>query len=370
MAHTSTALSRRQFAQAAIATLGAAALGCTLTGCGDSGSSSSAGGANGKVYVFNAGEYIDPDVIPQFEEETGIQVVYDTFETLEAMYPIIEQGQIRYDVVCPSDYMIQKMIANNLLAKLDWDNIPNYQYIGEQFKEQAKAFDPTGDYAVPYTWGTVGILYNPTKMDSVPEEWSWDILWDPTYKDEILMQKSVRDAFAVALRRLGYSINTTDPDEIAEARDLLIEQKPLVQAYVIDQVRDKMIGGEATLGVIYSGEYMFCKEENPDLEYVVPKEGSNIWLDCWVVPANAENKANAEAWINFLCRPDIALKNFEYITYATPNTGAMEEIDQDLLDDPGIFATDETIGSCETFQWLGDESERLYNDAWTEVLSE
>ena len=132
---------------------------------------------------------------------------------------------------------------------------------------------------------------------------------------------------------------------------------------------DKMIGGEATLGVIYSGEYMFCKEQNPDLEYVVPVEGSNVWLDCWVVPANAESKENGEKWINFLCRPDIALKNFEYITYATPNTGAMEEIDEEILNDPGVFATDETVGSCETFQWLGDDAERAYNDAWTEVLS-
>lgn len=362
-------LSRRQFAKAAVAALGAAGLAATLSGCGESGNGAGSTSGNGKVYVFNAGEYIDPDVIPQFEEETGIEVVYDTFETLEAMYPIIEQGQIKYDAVCPSDYMIQKMIANNLLAKLDFSKIPNYQYIGEKYKEAARAFDPNNEYSVPYTWGTVGILYNPTKMDEVPEEWSWDILWDPKYENEILMQKSVRDAFAVALRKLGYSINTTDPNEIAEARDLLIEQKPLVQAYVIDQVRDKMIGNEATMGVIYSGEYMFCKEENPDLEYVVPVEGSNLWFDCWVVPANAENKENAEAWINFLCRPDIALKNFEYITYATPNTGAMEQIDEEILNDPGVFATDEIMGSCETFSWLGDDAERVYNDAWTEVLS-
>ena len=225
-------LSRRTFVKAA--SCAAAALGmAALTGCGES-NGGSADGSNSTVYVFNAGEYIDESVIQQFTDETGIRVVYDTFETLEAMYPIIEQG------------------------------------------------------------------YNPTKMDEVPEEWSWDILWDPKYENEILMQKSVRDAFAVALRKLGYSINTTDPDEIAEARDLLIEQKPLVQAYVIDQVRDKMIGGEATLGVIYSGEYMFCKEQNPDLEYVVPVEGSNVWLDCWVVPANAESKENGEKWINFL----------------------------------------------------------------------
>lgn len=341
----------------------AALMVLALAGCGGGNS-----GSEEVVYVYNWGEYIDESVIPQFEEETGIKVVYDTFETNEAMYPIIEQGQAVYDVVCPSDYMIQKMIANDLLAEINFDNIPNIQYIGDAYMEASQGFDPGNKYSVPYTWGTVGILYNPTMVDEPIT--SWSVLWDEKYSGEILMQKSVRDAFAVALAYQGSSINSTDQDEILAARDLLIQQKPLVQAYVIDQVRDKMIGNEAAIGVIYSGEYLYCKEENPDLAYVVPEEGSCLWFDSWVIPKNAENKENAEKFIDFLCRPDIALKNFEYITYATANTGAMEEIDEETLNDVGVFADQETMDRCEVFTWLGEETEAFYNECWTQVLAE
>lgn len=358
-------LSRREaIALGAAALGGAATLG--LSGCGGGGGESGDGGKK-VVYVYNWGEYIDESVIEQFTEETGIEVVYDTFETNEVMYPIIEQGQTVYDAVCPSDYMIQKMIANNLLAEINFDNIPNIEYIGQEYIDATEGYDPGHSHSVPYTWGTMGILYNTTMVSEPPT--SWGVLWDEQYKDSILMQKSVRDLLAVGLKYLGYSLNTTETSEIEEARDILIEQKPLVQAYVIDQVRDKMIGGEAALGVIYSGEYLFCKDQNPDLAYVVPDEGSNIWFDSWVIPANAENKENAEAWINFLCRPDIALKNFEYITYATPNTGAMEDIDEEILNDPGAFADAETMDRCEVFTWLGDEVEEVYNDAFNEILA-
>lgn len=341
----------------------AALMVLALAGCGGGNS-----GSEEVVYVYNWGEYIDESVIPQFEEETGIKVVYDTFETNEAMYPIIEQGQAVYDVVCPSDYMIQKMIANDLLAEINFDNIPNIKYIGEAYMEASQGFDPGNKYSVPYTWGTVGILYNTTMVDEPIT--SWSVLWDEKYSGEILMQKSVRDAFAVALAYQGNSINSTNQDEILAARDLLIQQKPLVQAYVIDQVRDKMIGNEAAIGVIYSGEYLYCKEENPDLAYVVPEEGSCLWFDSWVIPKNAENKENAEKFIDFLCRPDIALKNFEYITYATANTGAMEQIDEETLNDVGVFADQETMDRCEVFTWLGEETEAFYNECWTQVLAE
>ena len=344
-----------------IALLLAALMVLALAGCG-------AGGDQEVVYVYNWGEYIDESVIPQFEEETGIKVIYDTFETNEAMYPIIEQGQTAYDVVCPSDYMIQKMIANDLLAEINFDNIPNLEYVGQSYLDASKGFDPENKYSVPYTWGTVGILYNTTMVDEPIT--SWSVLWDEKYAGEILMQKSVRDAFAVALAYQGHSINSTDETEIAAARDLLIEQKPLVQAYVVDQVRDKMIGNEAALGVIYSGEYLFCHQENPDLAYVVPDEGSCLWFDSWVIPKNAENKENAEAWINFLCRPDIAKKNFEYITYAVANEGAIAELDEEVVNDPGVFATQEIMDRCEVFTWLGEETESFYNDCWTQVLAE
>ena len=332
------------------------------------GASAGNGNTDNQLIVYNWGEYMDPDVIDLFEEETGIRVIYEEFETNEIMYPKVKAGAVAYDLVCPSDYMIQKMIDNDLLAEINFDNVPNIRNIGSVYMEKSKAFDPENKYSVPYTWGTVGILYNKT-MVSEPVD-SWKILWDSKYSDSILMQDSVRDAFAVALKYLGYSLNSTNIQELTEAQSLLISQKPLVQAYVIDQVRDKMIGNEAALGVIYSGEAIFTQKENPDLEYVIPKEGSNLWIDSWVIPKNAQHKENAEKFINFLCRPDIALKNFEYITYSTPNTEARKLIeDEDIRNSKIAFPDDEMLADCETFQYLGQDADELYNRLWREVKS-
>ncbi|MCI7261941.1 MAG: extracellular solute-binding protein [Otoolea sp.] len=331
-----------------------------------------------ELYVYNWGEYIDETVVEQFEEETGIKVTYDQFETNEEMYPIIEAGAVNYDVVCPSDYMIQKMVENDLLAEINFDNIPNIENIDPKYMEMSREFDPENKYSVPYTWGTVGILYNTRLIEEkgLPVPTRWSDLWNPAYKGEILMQDSVRDAFMVALKSLGYSMNTENIAELQEARQLLIDQKPLVQAYVIDQVRDKMIGGEAAIGVIYSGEMLYIQEEvasqNLDytLEYVIPEEGTNLWLDSWVIPANAKNKENAEKWIDFLCRPDIALKNFEYITYATPNKAAKELLDEDLQNNKAVFPDFESLENCEVFRYLGDEADGVYNSLWKEVKSQ
>ena len=321
-----------------------------------------------KVVVYNWGEYIDPEVLSMFEKETGIDVVYEEFETNEILYPKVSSGAIAYDAICPSDYMIQRMMENDLLAEINFENIPNIKYIGEDYMEQSRQFDPENKYSVPYCWGTVGILYNKTMVDEPVD--SWAILWDEKYKDNILMQDSVRDAFGVALKYLGYSLNSTDLDELTEARDLLIGQKPLVQAYVIDQVRDKMIGNEAAIGVIYSGEAIYTQKENPDLEYVVPKEGSNIWIDSWVIPKNAENKENAEKFINFLCRPDIALMNFEYITYSTPNTAAREMIEDESVRNSEIAFPDlSSLPELETFQYLGQKADEVYGELWNQVKS-
>ena len=323
---------------------------------------------NGQVIVYNWGEYIDPEIIDLFEEETGIDVIYEEFETNEIMYPKIQSGAIAYDVVCPSDYMIQRMIENDLLAEINYDHIPNLKYIGDNYIKMSRQFDPENKYSVPYLWGTVGILYNKKMVDEPVD--SWGILWDKKYEDSILMQDSVRDAFAVALKYLGYSLNSTDLDELEAAKNLLIEQKPLVQAYVIDQVRDKMIGGEAALGVIYSGEALYCQQENPDLDYVIPKEGTNIWIDSWVIPKNAKNVENAEAFINFLCRPDIAKMNFDYITYSIPNTAGRDLIeDESLRNSPITFPDDSKLENCETFQFLGDDNDALYNRLWREIKS-
>ena len=322
-----------------------------------------------QVIVYNWGEYLDPEVITLFEKETGINVVYEEFETNEIMYPKVQSGAIAYDVVCPSDYMIQRMIENDLLAELNFDNIPNIKNIGQEYFKQSRQFDSENKYSVPYCWGTVGILYNKTMVDEPID--SWSVLWDEKYKDSILMQDSVRDAFAVALKYKGHSLNSTDLDELEEAKELLIKQKPLVQAYVIDQVRDKMIGNEAAIGVIYSGEAIYTQLENPNLEYVIPKEGSNVWIDSWVIPKNAKHKENAEDFINFLCRPDIAKMNFDYITYSTPNTAARE-----LIEDPAIrnskiaFPDASELERCETFQFLGDKNDAIYKKLWREIKSQ
>ena len=331
--------------------------------------------ASNELYVYNWGEYIDESVIQDFEAETGIHVVYDLFETNEEMYPVIEAGGVAYDVVCPSDYMIQKMVENDMLAEIDFDNIPNIDQIDPEYMERSKAFDPENKYSVPYTWGTVGILYNDKRLEELGVEPpdSWMDLWDPRLSGEILMQDSVRDAFMCALKPLGYSLNSTDPGELEEAKELLIQQKPLVQAYVIDQVRDKMLGEEAAVGVIYSGEMLYLQElaEGKDfhLEYVIPQEGTNLWIDSWVIPKNARNKENAEKWIDFLCRPDIAKRNFEYITYATPNRGAFELLDPELQQNKAVFPDWDSLQDAEVYQYLGDEVDSLYNELWKEVKS-
>jgi spermidine/putrescine transport system permease protein len=321
-----------------------------------------------KLIVYNWGDYVDPKTIELFEEETGISVTYEEYETNEIMYPKILSGAIAYDVVCPSDYMIQRMIENDLLAKLNLDNIPNIKNMDSIYMEQSRSFDPDNAYSVPYCVGTVGILYNKTMVHEPVD--SWDILWDSKYADSILMQDSVRDAFAVALKRREYSLNSSKVDQLIQAKDDLIAQKPLVQAYVVDQVRDKMIGNEAALGVIYSGEAGYTKRENPNLEYVIPKEGSNVWIDSWVIPKNAKNKENAEKFINFMCRPDIALMNFEYLTYTTPNKAARALIkDEETRNSKILFPNAEDLTNCETFQFLGDDVDSYYNELWNKVKS-
>ncbi len=325
---------------------------------------------SGEVVVYNWGEYIDPDVLKQFEEETGIKVVYEEFETNEIMYPKVAAGAAAYDLICPSDYMISKMIDNDLLQPINYDHIPNFKNIDETYLEQSRGFDPDLQYSIPYCWGTVGILYNKSMIEEGDTVDSWEILWDEKYKDSILMQDSVRDAFMVPEKMLGYDINTVDEDEIKECSEKLIEQKPLVQAYVVDQVRDKMIGSEAALGVIYSGEAIYTQRENEDLEYVIPKEGSNVWIDSWVIPKDARNVENAEKFLDFLCRGDIALKNFEYITYSTPNKAARELIeDEDIRNSTIAFPTAEMLKNCDVYKYIGEDGDALYQKYWDKVKS-
>ena len=341
-----------------------------VTNTAEQGEQADAQGDN-VVMVYNAGEYIDPEVPKLFEEETGIKVIYDTFETNEEMYPVIQAGGVVYDAVCPSDYMIEKMMQNHLLQEVDFNNVPNIKEIGKDYMKMCEQFDPGNKYVVPYTTGTVGILYNKKMLDDlgVPYPTKWADLWNPKLKGEILMQDSVRDAFMVALKKEGHSMNTVSDAELDEALQDLIKQKPLVQAYVVDQVRDKMIGEEAAVGVIYSGEILYVQGElegtDVEVDYVIPEEGTNVWFDGWVIPWNAKHKENAEKWMDFLCRPDIAAKNFEYITYPTPNVGALALLDKSYTENKAVFPDmKEVLKKGEVYTYLGEENEAKYNNRW------
>lgn len=324
-----------------------------------------------KLNVYNCGEYMDPEVIAQFEEETGIDVTYDEYETNESMYPIIAKGAAEYDLVCPSDYMIERMKTEGLLEEINWDNIPNSKNIDKEYWEFAQSYDPGNRCSVPYFWGTVGILYNKTMVEGTID--SWGVLWDLKYQDNILMQKSVRDSFGITLKYLGYSLNSVEEEQLEQAKQKLLEQKRsgVVQAYVVDEVRDKMIAGEAAIGVIYSGEALTCQKSNPDLEYVIPKEGSNLWMDAWVIPKGAANKENAEKFLNFICRPKIMKKNFDYVTYSIPSSAARELIDEkEYRESDIVFPELHSLTTCEVFTYLGDEADQRYNAKWKEIMAE
>ena len=314
--------------------------------------------------IYNWGEYIDEDILEEFTDETGIKISYTNYASNEEMYARLKGGGSSFDLIIPTDYMIERMIREDMLEKIDFNNIPNFKNIDERFKNLA--YDPTNEYSVPYMWGTNGILYNSEMVDG--EVTSWDILWDEGYARQIIMYNSMRDSFVPALIRLGYSINTRDVGELHEARDLLIAQKPLVHAYMGDTVRDSMINDEAALALIFSGDAIFCMDENPALAYAVPMEGSNIWFDSIVIPKGARNKDKAEAFIDFLCRPDIALKNTEYIGYSTVNTETLKMLPPELAENPAYWPPDEVIDRCVIFLDLGDFTEE-FDRAWTMVLA-
>ncbi|MBS4535461.1 ABC transporter substrate-binding protein [Clostridium sp. D2Q-14] len=324
-----------------------------MTGCGEE---------KAQLYVYNWGDYIDEDVLDEFEEEYNVEVVYETYPTNEEMYVKINQGGTKYDVAIPSDYMIEKMIKEDLLHKIDMNNIENYDNVADRFKNLD--FDPDNEYSVPYMWGTVGILYNEKMVDE--EVNSWNILWDEEYDDEILMLDSQRDSFAIALKKLGYSINTNNEEELEEAKDELIKQKDLVLAYVGDEGKDMMVREEAALSVAWSGDATYLMEENENLNYVIPKKGSNLWYDNMVIPKTSENKELAEKFIDFMTRPDIALKNTEYIGYSTPNKKAMEELDEELRNNSVAYPSEEEVINSEVFLDPG-EFLKVYDRLWTEV---
>lgn len=317
---------------------------------------------NKVINVFNCGDYIDEDLISKFEEETGYKIQYSTYDTNEKMYSKLKSGSNSYDLVFPSDYMIEKMISEDMVEQLNFDNIPNYQYIDDKFKNLE--FDPDNKYSVPYMWGTVGIIYNPEVVTEPVK--SWDILWDKKYNKDIVMFDSVRETMSIALKKLGYSMNSTDPKELDEAANLLIEQKPIVKAWFVDQVKDCMIQDEASLAAVWSGDANYIMDQNPKLQYVVPEEGSNKWFDGMVIPKDSKNKEGAEAFINFLTDPDNSKQNVDYIGYYTPNWKAYEMLDDDVKE---RYPDDKTLANCEVYRNLPNDALKLYNDKWVKIGS-
>jgi len=316
--------------------------------------------------IYNWGEYIDPDLLVKFEKETGIKVNLDLFETNEHMLAKLEAGGTQYDVIFPSDYVIEEMIKKDLLYKIDFNNIPNFKYVNDRFKNLN--YDPTNEYSVPYFWGTLGIMYNTEMVDEEVD--SWDILWNEKYAGKILMLDSMRDTIGVALKKLGYSVNETDPDKLEQAKQLLIQQRPLVNGYYVDEIKDMMINGDAALALNWSGAAMDVYWEGIDyIRYVVPKEGANLWFDCMVIPKTSQHKKEAEMFINFMLDPENAYQNSLYVGYVSPVTEAfnrlMEE-NPEVTEMDAYNPSDEVLDKCEVFIDLG-ENRPLFNRVWTEI---
>jgi len=331
-------------------------------------------GQNVSINVYNWGEYIAVDdgeegafdTNAEFEALTGIKVNYTNFSSNEEMYAKLKSGGASYDVIIPSDYMIARMINENMLEKLNFDNIPNASMIMDKF--QTSDYDPDGLYSVPYTWGLVGIIYNTTLVDPEDNVNSWDILWNEKYAKDILMFSNSRDTFAISLFRLGYSVNTTNEDELRLAAAELAEQKMLVQAYVMDEIFDKMGGGEAALAPYYAGDAITMMDDNPDLAFAVPAEGTNVFVDAACIPKGAKNKEAAEMYINFLCETKVALKNCEYIGYSSPHQAAYDLLDEETRTSIS-YPSEEILAKCESFTALPQSTTRLLDSLWTDLMS-
>ena len=343
-----------------------AILALLLTGCG-------ASSEDNVVNVYNWGEYIDMSVLEEFEAQTGITVNYKTFESNEQMYSVLKNGGASYDVIIPSDYMISRMIEEDMLEKIDFSNIPNFDLVSDQYKNLS--YDPTNEYSVPYMWGTLGLIYNSAYITD--EITSWSALWDQRYSGNILMFNNNRDAMGVALKYLGYSLNTTDESQLQQAEALLSQQKPLLQKYVMDQIYDLLESGEALIGPYYAGDYLCMIENNPDLVFVIPEEGSNWYVDSMCIPKGAEHKENAEAFINFMCSTEICVRNMYETGYVSPNEYANDEVKAEYdLTDPDdayqyqvMFPEADVLARCEVYVNLPAATNKLYSRLWIKLLS-
>ena len=317
-----------------------------------------------QINFFNYGENIDDETLKEFEEKYDIKVNMETFDDMEAMYQKIKSGAGKYDVVLVSDALMPRMIKEGLVQELNKDNIPNISQMDEQYLDLD--IDPGNKYSVPYMFGTVGIVYN---KDVVKEEVdSWDILWDEEYKDQVFMFDTYRDTIGAALKKLGYSLNSTDPDEIEEAKELLIEQRKTVNPiYGVDNGTTMIPAGETNINMIWSGEGLNLQEEYPNLVYVVPKEGANFWIDSLCITSNAQNVEGAEKFINFVSDKESALRIADEIGYTTPNKEARKEQPEDVQNNPNAYMTKEIMDRCEIYKDFDLKTKQMYDDAWTEI---
>ncbi len=351
----------------------ALSLALSLAACSSGGGNG--GDGNRVVNVCGWGENIDPDLIEQFEKETGITVNYQTAESNETMYALIKQGGSDYDVIVPSDYMIGQMIAEDMLSELDFSLIPNYEKIDSQYKNLS--FDPENKYAVPYTWGTLGIIYNPAMTGGEID--SWSALFDTKYAGQVGMIGNPRDAIGAALIYLGHSVNTTDEAEIREAYQLIADARDagVYQGFFMDELYDKMEAGETALCTYYAGDFLSMHSNNSDLRFVVPKEGSNWFVDAMCVLKDAEHKTEAMEWINFICSTEACLANMDYIWYASPNAEALEQYPAYYEEqngeplDPELYevmaAPKEVLENCEAYLNLPGDTLQLYTDLWVDL---
>lgn len=322
--------------------------------------------------VYNWGEYISDgtdgtlDVNKLFEKEYGITVNYTNYESNENMYNKLQSGGANYDIVIPSDYMIARLVDENMLAEIDFSNIPNYKYVLEKYK--GLYYDPENKYSVPFTVGMVGLIYNTKAVEKAPD--SWGILWDEKYEGKILMFNNPRDTFGIAQSYLGMSLNESDPQKWDKAISALKEQNHLVSAYVMDEIFNKMEQGDAALAPYYAGDFLTMHEVNPDLAFVYPKEGVNFFVDAICIPKNAENKEAAELYINFLLREDVAVANANYICYASPLSNVLESEDYDLKGNTVLYPDEETMPKTEMFEILDYETQNYMTMLWNELKIE
>ncbi|MFB5085728.1 ABC transporter substrate-binding protein [Psychrobacillus sp. PGGUH221] len=324
---------------------------------------SSGKAGNDTVTIYNWGEYIDPELIAQFEEESGYRVVYETFDSNEAMMTKIEQGGTSYDIAVPSEYAIEKMKENNLLLPIDHSKIPNLKNIDPYFLDLS--FDPKNEFSIPYFWGTVGIVYNPSLLDGQTFE-SWEALWDPSLKGEILLVDGAREVIGMGLNSLGYSLNSTNENELQEATDKLKKLTPNVKAIIGDEVTQLMVNEEAAVALTWSGQAADMMWENEELDYAVPQEGSNLWFDNMVIPKTAANVEGAHAFINFMLDAENSAQNADYVGYSTPNVAAVSLMDEEVTSDERFYPPEEQRDNLEVYNNLGLELLGKYNELFLE----